>query len=38
MCMHDPVKHLQLTLDILNTQYLELFGISNKCLGPLANN
>ena len=31
------IKELQLTLDILNTRYLELFGIWNKCLGPLAN-
>ena len=29
---------MQLTLDISNTRYLELFGISNKYLGPLANN
>ena len=29
---------MQLTFDISNTRYLELFGISKKCLGPLANN
>ena len=29
---------MQLTLDISNTRYLDLFGISNKYLGPLAIN
>ena len=28
---------LQLTLNISNTQYLEVFVMSNKCRGPLAN-
>ena len=30
--------NVQLTLDISDTRYLEHFDISNKCLGPLANN
>ena len=34
-CMVQRI-YVQLTLDISNSQYLELFGNSNKFLGPLA--
>ena len=32
------IVEMQLTLDILNTEYLNFFGISSKSLGPLATN